>query len=74
LDVFSENDVKWDQLIRTLNRVGYSGLLSIEWEHTGMDRDWGAPEALEMIRKLKITLHPRLPLPHKEKEINERGN
>jgi sugar phosphate isomerase/epimerase len=48
-------DVKWDQLIRALNRVGYSGPLSIEWEDTGMDRDWGAPEALEMIRKQDFT-------------------
>jgi len=48
-------DVRWDQLIRALNRVGYSGPLSIEWEDTGMDRDWGAPEALEMIRKQDFT-------------------
>jgi len=48
-------DVKWDRLIRALNRVGYSGPLSIEWEDTGMDRDWGAPEALEMIRKQDFT-------------------
>jgi sugar phosphate isomerase/epimerase len=44
-------DVKWDQIVRALNRVGYKGPLSIEWEDSGMDRDWGAPEALEMIRK-----------------------
>jgi sugar phosphate isomerase/epimerase len=48
-------DVKWDQLIRALNRVGYNGPLSIEWEDTGMDRDWGAPEALEMIRMQDFT-------------------
>ena len=44
-------DVKWDPIIRTLNRVGYEGPLSIEWEDSGMDRDWGAPEALAMIRR-----------------------
>ena len=44
-------DVKWDQIIRALNRLGYSGPLSIEWEDSGMDREWGAPEALKMIRK-----------------------
>jgi len=48
-------DVKWDQIIRALNRVNYNGPLSIEWEDTGMDRDWGAPEALEMIRKQDFT-------------------
>ena len=55
MDVFSEKDVKWDQLIRTPNRVSYSGPLSIEWEDTGRDRDWGAPEALEMTRKQYFT-------------------
>jgi sugar phosphate isomerase/epimerase len=44
-------DVKWDPIIRTLNRMGYQGPLSIEWEDSGMDREYGAREALEMIRK-----------------------
>ena len=43
-------DVDWDQIVRALNRIGYSGPLSIEWEDSGMDRDWGAPEALAMVR------------------------
>ena len=43
-------DVKWDPIIRALNRIGYDGPLSIEWEDSGMDRDWGAPEALKMVR------------------------
>jgi len=48
-------DVKWDQIVRALNRVGYKGPLSIEWEDSGMDREWGAPEALQMIRKQDFT-------------------
>jgi sugar phosphate isomerase/epimerase len=48
-------DVKWDQIIRALNRVGYDGPLSIEWEDSGMDREWGAPEALRMIRQQDFT-------------------
>jgi sugar phosphate isomerase/epimerase len=48
-------DVKWDQVIRALNRVGYAGPLSIEWEDSGMDRDWGAPEALRMVRNQDFT-------------------
>ena len=48
-------DVKWDQVVRALNRVGYKGPLSIEWEDSGMDREWGAPEALQMIRKQDFT-------------------
>jgi sugar phosphate isomerase/epimerase len=48
-------DVKWDQVIRALNRIGYTGPLSIEWEDSGMDRDWGAPEALRMVRSQDFT-------------------
>jgi sugar phosphate isomerase/epimerase len=43
-------DVKWDLIIRALNRVGYQGPLTLEWEDNGMNREWGAPEALKMIR------------------------
>jgi sugar phosphate isomerase/epimerase len=43
-------DVEWDQLVRALNRIGYQGPLSIEWEDSGMDREWGAQEALAMVR------------------------
>ena len=48
-------DVKWDPIIRAFNRIGYMGPLSIEWEDSGMDREWGAPEALEMIRRQDFT-------------------
>jgi sugar phosphate isomerase/epimerase len=48
-------DVEWDPIIRALNRIGYQGPLSIEWEDSGMDRDWGAPEALEMVRSQDFT-------------------
>jgi sugar phosphate isomerase/epimerase len=48
-------DVRWDPIIRAFNRIGYKGPLSIEWEDSGMDREWGAPEALAMIRKQDFT-------------------
>ena len=48
-------DVEWDQIIRALNRIGYTGPLSIEWEDSGMDREWGAQEALDMIRGQDFT-------------------
>jgi sugar phosphate isomerase/epimerase len=51
-------DVKWDPIIRTLNRMGYQGPLSIEWEDSGMDREWGAPEALKMIRGMDFSPSP----------------
>jgi sugar phosphate isomerase/epimerase len=43
--------VPWDQVFRTLTRIGYNGPLSVEWEDSGMDRMHGAPEALAFIRR-----------------------
>jgi sugar phosphate isomerase/epimerase len=43
-------DVDFEDLFRALNRIGYQGPLSIEWEDSGMDRDWGAPDALAYVR------------------------
>jgi sugar phosphate isomerase/epimerase len=44
-------DVDFESMIRALNRVGYDGPLSIEWEDSGMDRMWGAPDALAFVRR-----------------------
>ena len=44
-------DVKWDPIVRALNRIGYQGPLSIEWEDSNMNREYGAKEALDMIRR-----------------------
>jgi sugar phosphate isomerase/epimerase len=44
-------DVDFEELFRALNAIGYAGPLSIEWEDSGMDRDWGAPDALEFVRR-----------------------
>jgi len=44
-------DVKWDPIIRALNRARYQGPLSIEWEDSGMDREFGAQESLALVRK-----------------------
>ena len=43
-------DVDFEDMFRALNRIGYDGPLSVEWEDSGMDRDWGAPDALAMIK------------------------
>src|SRR3954451_3765647 len=45
-------DVDFEELIRALNRIGYAGPLSIEWEDSGMDRDWGAADALAFVRRI----------------------
>ena len=44
-------DVDFEAIFRALNRIGYTGPLSVEWEDSGMDRDWGAPDALAFIRR-----------------------
>jgi sugar phosphate isomerase/epimerase len=44
-------DVDFESMIRALNRIGYTGPLSIEWEDSGMDREWGAPDALAFVRR-----------------------
>jgi sugar phosphate isomerase/epimerase len=44
-------DVDFESLFRALNRIGYTGPLSIEWEDSGMDREWGARDALAFVRR-----------------------
>jgi sugar phosphate isomerase/epimerase len=44
-------DVDFEQLFRALNRIGYEGPLSIEWEDSGMDREYGAQDALAFVRR-----------------------
>jgi sugar phosphate isomerase/epimerase len=43
--------INWDRIFRVLNDIGYSGPVSIEWEDSGMDREFGAPESLETVRR-----------------------
>jgi sugar phosphate isomerase/epimerase len=43
-------DVDFESIIRALNRAGYAGPLSIEWEDSAMDRFHGAAEACEFVR------------------------
>ncbi len=45
-------DVDLEGIVRALNRVGYQGPLSVEWEDSGMDREHGAREACEFVRKV----------------------
>ena len=43
-------DVDFEAIIRELNRINYNGPLSVEWEDSGMDREFGAREAAEFVR------------------------
>lgn len=46
--------VPFERIFRALNDVGYEGPYSVEWEDNGMNRDQGAPEALQLVRKLDL--------------------
>ncbi|MFL5586147.1 MAG: sugar phosphate isomerase/epimerase family protein [Ktedonobacteraceae bacterium] len=48
-------DADFDSIFRALNRIGYTGPLSIEWEDSGMDREWGAQDALAFVRSRDFT-------------------
>jgi sugar phosphate isomerase/epimerase len=44
--------VNFEEIIRALNQAKYDGPLSVEWEDVGMDREHGAREACELVKKL----------------------
>ncbi|HZZ72345.1 MAG TPA: sugar phosphate isomerase/epimerase [Pirellulales bacterium] len=43
--------VNFEEIIRALNDLNYQGPLSVEWEDCGMDREHGAREACENVKK-----------------------
>ena len=45
-------DVDFEEIIRALNRAGYDGPLSVEWEDSGMDREHGAEEACRFVQSV----------------------
>ncbi|NLH43611.1 MAG: sugar phosphate isomerase/epimerase [Planctomycetes bacterium] len=44
-------DINFEEIIVALNDIGYQGPLSIEWEDGRMDREHGAAEAVQAIKK-----------------------
>jgi len=44
-------DLDMDAMIRALNRINYTGPLSVEWEDSGMDREFGAAESCAWVKK-----------------------
>jgi sugar phosphate isomerase/epimerase len=45
-------EVVFEDVIRELNRINYQGPLSVEWEDSGMDREYGAAEAAGFVRQV----------------------
>lgn len=48
-------DVNFEEIIRELNAIGYDGPLSVEWEDSGMDREFGARESLKFVRRMNFS-------------------
>ena len=47
--------IKFEEIIRELNRVGYNGPLSVEWEDSGMSRECGAAESLKYVKQIDFS-------------------
>lgn len=47
--------VNFEEIIRELNAMNYSGPLSVEWEDSGMDRVFGATEACQFVKKINFS-------------------
>lgn len=45
-------DVNFEEIIRALNDIGYTGPLSVEWEDSGMERVYGAAEAAAFVKNI----------------------
>ena len=47
--------VDFEEIIRTLNHLGYTGPLSVEWEDCGMERFYGAAEACDFVKGIDFS-------------------
>ncbi len=45
-------NVNFEEIIRELNAMNYQGPLSVEWEDSGMEREYGAAEACAFVRRV----------------------
>jgi sugar phosphate isomerase/epimerase len=52
--------VDFDAVIRALNELGYAGPLSVEWEDAAMDREHGAKEACDFVRRVDFEKSDRV--------------
>src|SRR5579859_3460626 len=47
--------INFELIVRALNRIGYDGPLSVEWEDSGMNRERGAVEALALVKSVNFS-------------------
>jgi sugar phosphate isomerase/epimerase len=48
-------NIDFEDVVRALNRIGYDGPLSVEWEDGGMEREFGAREACDYVKSIDFT-------------------
>ena len=53
-------EIDFDQIIRTLNAIGYGGPLSVEWEDAGMDREFGEAEGYKFVKSRQFPPSDRI--------------
>ncbi len=51
--------VNFEEIIRALNEINYDGPLSVEWEDSGMDREFGATEACAFTKRTDFAASTR---------------
>lgn len=44
--------IRFEEIIRALNAIGYNGPLSVEWEDSAMDREQGAMESCRLVKAI----------------------
>lgn len=47
--------INFEEIIRALNSINYQGPLSVEWEDSAMDREHGARESCEFVKRLDFS-------------------
>lgn len=52
--------IKFEEIIRALNVIGYQGPLSVEWEDAAMDREFGAAEAARFVKAVDFPKSDRV--------------
>jgi sugar phosphate isomerase/epimerase len=46
--------IDWPTVMRALNEVGYAGALSVDWNDPGLDRDFGASDACQFVKRIDL--------------------
>jgi sugar phosphate isomerase/epimerase len=52
--------VDFEAIVRALNDIGYRGPLSVEWEDAAMEREFGAGEACQFVKRLDFPKSDRV--------------